>query len=230
MRQRTVFTSILSFLLPALLLTGCQTNTFTHKQFHQRVARIHTVGLVPKVHTAVLNRYFGNDRAPAPFPDEGRIKTELTGAAIAHLEQHGFVVKEHPQLDSANGHSDDLFQLAISSPTQAGQEDAKMLAASMDVDGLIVLNADAFKSTPHRERITMAQNTLAVFVFIASIPAGQPTDVHEPLQGVGVQIALIDGGTGEVLWRTWLIGDNFDSNKPVKTVEDLFARYPKPKR
>ena len=60
----------LHLLLLAVLLTGCQMNTFTRKHFPERVAQIHTVALLPQVHTAMLDTYFGMDSSPASLPEE----------------------------------------------------------------------------------------------------------------------------------------------------------------
>ena len=65
MKSNFVPVRIVPFLVLAVLLTGCQTNhALTQKQFQERVARIHTVGLVPQVHTAILNSYRGYDPLP----------------------------------------------------------------------------------------------------------------------------------------------------------------------
>ena len=86
--------NIAPFLLLAVLLTGCQTNTFTRKHFTERVARIHTVALLPQVHTAMLDTYFGKDPSPAPLPEEQKIRSELIGSTTDQLQQRGFVVNE----------------------------------------------------------------------------------------------------------------------------------------
>jgi hypothetical protein len=44
-----------------------------------------------------------------------------------------------------------------------------------------------------------------------------------------VQIALVDGETGDVLWTTADYFGDFEKNKPSNTVADLFERYPKQK-
>jgi hypothetical protein len=98
------------------------------------------------------------------------------------------------------------------------------------VDGLIFLDATAYKSTPHRQKITTTENTIAVLLFLASIACLHPVNVlGESWQGAEVQIALVDGKTGDVLWTTVDYCGDFEKNKPAKAVENLFDRYPKQK-
>ncbi len=218
MKLRLVFKTILSFLSLAFLLTGCQTNTFTHKQFSERVARIHTVGMIPQVHTAILNTYYGRDPSPARFPDEGQIRSELTTSTISQLQQRGFVVTETSYPDLTNQIDADLV------------EQVQSLATDRNLDGLIILNVNAYKSTLHRQRITSPENTISFLLTVASIVCLTPVDFpYESWQGANVNIALIDGDNGEVLWETWKDFDDFNKNKPSKDVEELFNQYPKPK-
>jgi hypothetical protein len=64
--------NIAPFLLLAVLLTGCQTNTFTRKHFPERVARIHTVALLPQVHTAMLDTISGRTLPPRRFRKQSK--------------------------------------------------------------------------------------------------------------------------------------------------------------
>jgi hypothetical protein len=114
--------------------------------------------------------------------------------------------------------------------------DAKALADNMNVDGLIFLDATAYKSTPHRQNVTTAQNIFAVLgemVLVASAVAGGSapagSDMLIAWQDAALQISLVDGKTGEVLWTTADSFYDFDMNKPAKAVEGLFNRYPKQK-
>jgi hypothetical protein len=224
--------NIAPFLLLAVLLTGCQTNTFTRKHFPERVARIHTVALLPQVHTAMLDTYFGKDPSPAPLPEEQKIRSELIGSTTDQLQQRGFVVKEGPLPGGTNQVWNGLkIQRAFSTlPSKAGRPGAKAAATNLNVDGLIFLDATAYKSTPHRRKITTAENTLSVLLFLASIAALHPANVPgESWQDAEVHIALVDGKTGDVLWTTVEYSGDFETNKPAKAVQNLFDRYPKQK-
>ena len=215
MKYKLVVETILSFLLLTFFLTGCQTNTYTHKQFPERVARIHNVGLVPQVHTAILNTYYGKDPSPARFPDEEQIRSELTRSTVAQLQQRGFIVAEIPCPGLTNLLYPELVQQAQS------------LARDGQLDGVIILNVNAYKSTLHRQRITSPENTISFLLTVASIACLQPTDFpYESWQAAAVDIALIDGNNGEILWRTGKDFDDFNRNKPSKDVEELFSQYP----
>src|SRR5579862_6484512 len=220
---------IAPLLLLAFLLAGCQTNTFTHKHFPERVARIHTVGLLPQVHTAMLNTYFGTDPSPASLPEEQQIRSELVASTMDQLQRHGFVVKEGSFPEGTNQIWNGLMiQQAYSKwPSKAARPDARVLATNLNVDGLIFLDATAYKSTPHRQKITTTQNIIA-FLTLPAILVGPPLPM-ELWQEAGVQIALVDGETGDVWWAAADTFDDFEKNKPSKVVENLFNRYPKPK-
>jgi hypothetical protein len=219
------------------LLTGCQTNTFTHNHFPERVAGIHTVGLLPQIHTAILSTYRGYDPAPAPLPDEPQIRSELIASAVDQLQRRGFVVKEGLLPDSTNHTWNGRMIQRLAAPPKAANPDLKVLATNMNVDGLILLDATAYKSTPHRQNITMPENTLSVFLNVGllascAVGGGIPGGGGFPFrswQGATTEITLVDGVTGEVLWATVDNFDNFETNKPAKAVEKLFNRYPKPK-
>lgn len=226
-----------SFLWLMILVTGCQTNTFTHKQFPERVARIHSVGVLPQVHTAMLNTYFGKDPSPAPLSEEPQVRSELVASTIGQLRQRGFVVKEDSSPHSTNQvwNGRRIQQACSTLPSKSARPDAKALANNMDVDGLIVLDATAYKSTPHRQKVTTAQNIFAVFgdlALLAAAAAGGPVagggDFGIAWQDAVLRITLVDGETGDVLWTTAEDIHDFEVNKPAKAVAELFDRYPKP--
>jgi hypothetical protein len=217
---------IAPFLLSLVLLTGCQTNTFAHKHFPERVARIHTVGLWPQVHTAILNSYFGTDPSPSPFPEEQQIRSKLIASTMDQLQQRGFDVKEGSFPDGTNHIWDGcMIDRGFSlKPAKATLPDATVLATNLNVDGLIFLYAYAFKSTSHRQYVTMPQNILALLGILAG-----GADISLAWQNAALEIALVDGETGDVLWATYGNFDNFETNRPAKAVDDLFNRYPKEK-
>lgn len=224
LKNKVAMKRIVSFLLLLVLLTGCQTNTFTRKHFPERVARIHTVALLPQVHTAMLNTYFGTDPSPEPLPEEQQIRSELVAAATDQLQQRGFIVNGSSFPDGTNyiWNGSMIYRFSVK-PSKATLPDAKALATNENVDGLIFLYANAFKSTPHRQKVTTIQNILA----LPGILAGK--DISLAWQNAQAQIALVDGKTGDILWTTLDNFDNFETNKPAKAVEDLFKQYPKSK-
>jgi PBP1b-binding outer membrane lipoprotein LpoB len=238
MKDKSALRKTVPFLLLAVLLTGCQTNTFTHKHFQERVARIHSVGLLPQVHTAMLNTYFGKDPSPEPLPEEQQIRSELVASTIDQLQRHGFAVKEGSFPDSTNQIWNGLMiqQACSTLPSKAARPDTKEIADGMNVNGLIFLNATAYKSTSHRQKVTTAQNIFAVFgdmALLAAAAAGGPVvaggDMGIAWQDAVLQITLVDGETGDVLWTTADSFDDFEKKKPSIAVEDLFNRYPKQK-
>ena len=145
---------IVPLLLLAVLLTGCKTNTFTRKHFSEKIARIHTVALLPQVHTAMLDTYFGKDPSPTPLPEESQIRSKLITSTTDQLQQRGFVVKEGSLPVGTNQVWNGLkIQDALSTmPSKAVRPGATAVATNLNVDGLIFLDATAYKSTPHRKK------------------------------------------------------------------------------
>jgi hypothetical protein len=142
------------------------------------------------------------------------------------LQPRGFVVKEGSPPDSTNRvwNGGTIQQACSTLPSKAAQPDAKALAEDMNVDGLIFLTASAYKSTPHRQNVTTLQNILA----LPRILAGG-ADISLAWQNAALQITLVDGETGDVLWTTEDYFGDFEKNKPAKAIENLFNRYPKQK-
>ena len=130
---------IAPLVLLVVLLTGCQTNTFTRKHFPEKVAWIHTVALLPQIHTAMLDTYFGKDPSPAPLPEEQQIRSQLIASTTDQLQQRGFVVKEGSLLGGTNQVWNGLkIQDALSTmPSKAVRPGATAVATNLNVDGLI---------------------------------------------------------------------------------------------
>jgi len=220
----------LHLLLLAVLLTGCQMNTFTRKHFPERVAQIHTVALLPQVHTAMLNSYFGMDPSPAPLPEEPQIRSDLIASTTDQLQRRGFVVKEGSFPVGTNQIWDgrkiqNAFSTGLSKSKRPG---AMAVATNLNVEGLFFLEATAYKSTPHREKITTTQNVIAALTLPVILIGARPLP-EVMMQGSGVQVVLVDGKTGDLMWATVDFFGDLETNKPAEAVENLFTRYPKQK-
>lgn len=233
MKSKSTLKQYAPFVLLAVLLTGCQTETFTHKQFRERVARIHSVGLSPaQIHTAILNNLSGHDPSPAPLPEEQQIRLALTAATIDQLQRHGFVVKQGSPDFPTYGFTNQIWdarlqQVAINTyfhlPAGAARPEARILASNLDADGVIFLNVSAYKSTEHRQNATMPINLLGIMAAMCGSPGGP----WIPWQQAVIQLTLVDGATGDILWMTAKDFHDFERHKPSKAIEKLFDRYPK---
>jgi hypothetical protein len=218
-----------AFLLPAFLLAGCQiNNSFTHKQFQERAARIHTVALVSQCHTALFNTYLGFDPVPTPLPNEPQIRSELLASTMDQLQWRGFTVMEKPTSQSTNEiWSGRMVQRLVPLPS-TGISNAVALAAGMHADGLVFLDVTAYQSTQHRQDITTPENIVWITLDLAAAAGGSVGSfIYRPWQGATVAISLVDSSTGDVLWNNWESFDNFEITKPSKAVDDIFSRYPK---
>lgn len=184
-------------LLTVIFLTGCQTNTFTHKQFRDRIGEIHTLGLVPtQIHTALLNFTVRPDPVHVSLPDEQRIRSELTASTIAQLRQRGFVVKVNTLESGASGDTNEVCDARMNTiltnaywslQTKTVRPEASTLANNMNVDGLVFLNASAYKSTPRRQAVTATWN----FISFLGALAGGGGDFYAQQQAL-VQVTLVD--------------------------------------
>jgi len=226
MKNESALREMAGLLLLSVLLSGCQTNTFTHKQFQERIARVQNIGLLPaQVHTALLNKISGNEPL-VPLAEEQQIRSELTASIIEQFRQRNFTVKDE-SLEGTNRTWD--ANIYFGSPPDTPRIGAKTLATNLNVDALVFLEVSAFKSTQRRQNWAGLNNSITLLGTIAAGAGGGggTGGVWIPVQQAEVQIMLIGGKTGEVLWMTAEDFGDFGKVKPSKAVEDLFSRYPK---
>jgi hypothetical protein len=105
---------------------------------------------------------------------------------------------------------------------KAVRPEAKALTDHVQADGLVFLSVFAYKSTDGRKAWVALGNMLAVLAAAGGKYGGQWTPFSQAL----VQITLVDGETGDVLWRTEHDFTDLEKTGPDQVVAELFKKYP----
>ncbi|MFO1513813.1 MAG: hypothetical protein U1F83_12995 [Verrucomicrobiota bacterium] len=207
--------------------TGCQ--TYTHPKFRECSAHLTTIAfLPPQIRTGMADSWMSPMamQPGSPLPEEARLQSELPGLIAAEFRQRGYAAKdvssESLLSDSTNLVWDGRMVGVLNAAREtvhlkAVRPEAKVLADRVQADGLIFLRVLAYKSTEGR-KVGVVLNNIAMF------GGGGGTWAH--FSQAIVQIALVDGETGDVLWRTEHDFTDLEKTEPDQVVAELFKKYP----
>ncbi len=198
-----------------LVLPACTTMTTIrqHEDFATRRAGIHRVAIVPPQVDATLIVFKGTNEA---IPEEvAKVSGTLPELLKRSLESRGFtvappVVEESldPELRSmltqlrqtTSQVNADMYKTVAMSTSEAMKYRASVgpqvadLASALDADALLLVGYSEF----HKSGGQTAQDvTLAVLLAVATL--GNAI-VLPPKYGATLQVMLVDGVTGEMLW------------------------------
>ena len=209
---------------------GCQSETFTHSKFRERRAHLTTIAfLPPQMKTGMAGAMFSP--LGAPLPEEGKFRTELPALFTTAFQQRGFAVQEIPaDAPCANAPNrvwdsrlTNILNTAYGSVgLKSVRPEAKVLADHVQADGLIFLQVFAYRSTEGRKVEVVLVNTLSILA-----AAGGKYGPGSSFSQAIVQIALVDGQTGDVLWRTVHDFTDLPKTCPDRVVAELLKRFPK---
>ncbi len=228
----------------ALAISGCTTTTRKHPEFTARRAQMASVAVVPPQVEMTLVVFKGDNQ---PLPEEtAKIQRRLPDLIAAQLRQHGFTVKdagldeEHfaaqpdlrfqtTQVQSAFARAnEEMFKVAAMQKSEAEAcklslgPDVNQLSEHADADGLVFAKMSGFKKTGGEITKDVAMTVLIAAATLGSVIPVQPT------KGASLQIALVDGTTGDILWaNTAGTGGDFEESGLDSMVQRLFAGFPK---
>ena len=211
------------------VLAGCGTKPYVHKDFAGRIWQIQRVEVMPRLHTAILGSSPGKGLGPLPFENEQKIQAALTAATTNELARRGFFVKgiTLPACNGTNRVAGSNDSAATPWRFTSQHPEASQLAEELHVDGLIYINAAAYRSTAARKAWTTIPNTLAVIGALCG--DSMAAQMWTPWAEAVVQVVLVDGKTGDVLWATGEVFNSFDDYQAEEILKDLFDLYPKTK-
>ena len=218
--------------------TGCQ--TYTHPKFRERSAHLTTVAfLPPQIRTGMASAspqpmQFG-DRLSllaaefgTPLPEEAKFRADLPDLIAAEFQKRGLTVKVSTLESRLPDSTDQIWNPRMRGILNAAYEtmhlkavrpEAKVLADHIEADGLVFVNVLAYKSTAGRTT-GVVFNNIAMFV-----PYGGGVIWAHSREAI-VQIALVDGETGDVLWRTKHDFTDLEKTGPSQVIAELFKYYP----
>ncbi len=221
---------------------GCTPTTSIrkHPQFAERRAKISSVAVVPP-EVEVVRVVFKGDNEPLP-DDAARISARLPDLIAAELRQRGFTVKDAGLDEQHFGTEPDLrFQttqaqqafttasaqmyrtVAMKKPDAENFQSTlgpgvNPLADHANVDALVFARMGGFKKSG---------GEVAKDVAITILFAVTGAIVTQTTQGAGMRMALVDGGTGDVLWANVAgTSGDFEDVGLEKMIKEVFKEFP----
>ena len=221
-----------------VVLAGCTTTARQHPEFAARRARITTVAVMPP-EVAFVRRVFKGDDEPL-LAETDATRASLPDLLGAELRRRGFTIKP-ALLDEAHFAADPelRYQTTVIQSrfaTAGGQlrpaaaltradaarvrvslgSDVNRFADHAEVDALVFSQVAGWKKSGGEVAKDLAMTLLLL------------GNVHYYLQAGGLQVALVDGTTGEVLWAnaTFVTDRDFTGGALAGLVRRVFAGYP----
>lgn len=213
-RQSRRWLVLLTTCVLAALLAGCSTTTVrSHPEFAAAKRNVRSVALVPADTQIVRLNFTGENERDATA--EAAMRSQLADAAENALRTSGYAVTrtlldridkgdkqlgfEYEQLNEAYARvSKDLYRSARVSQAESTSVKAgvgtsvNVLALAADADALLLARYRGYtKSGGMVAKDVIAATLLAVVTGVIAVPAKD---------GNAVEVALIDGVTGDVLW------------------------------
>jgi hypothetical protein len=241
-------TICLPLALTLLLCAGCQSPSFTHSEFDSRVKALNRLVILPVPATGRHAEFLSS--TPEPFPQADQFSAVVKEATTREFERRHFKVltSKLPAGDcgAISNHFENRqlwmqLQLRRADQTLARvggfikghcvRPEAPLLAEYEGVDGLIFVYAARVTESSSARTARYTINTASVIIGtgLALSGAGSSTPVvmGSPA-GCCLEVILVEGRTGDVLWRSRVVSTDPDGLTPRQAVEAVFARYPGP--
>jgi len=240
-RRRRGFLAVTAI---ALMLAGCTTTVRKHPEFAQRRAKIANVAVLPPDVEVVRVVFKGDNQLLNE--EAARIRSRLPDLIAAAMRKQGFTVKEAgldeqhfaekpdlrfqtTQLQDAFARADQqMFKVVQMSKSEAENykttlgTDVITIADHADVDALVVAKMNGFKKSGGEIAKDVAITVLIAVATLGNAVATQPT------KGASLQVALVDGTTGDILWaNTAGTAGDFEDSGLGAMVEQVFKGFPK---
>lgn len=232
----------LLFLLVALALcSGCETTSAVHPQFATRTRALTNLVILPIPTAALRVRVAGITNEPFPAKDEFRKR--LYQQVSAQCKQRGFHVSPSKlSLEdcaaSTNGFGDRqvwmllqlvrAYQTLAIIPTRAPpmvvRPEASLLSEYENADGLLFVNACIVTESSGAKGTRYALNTVGMLTSL--LGGGAPLLMDSP-EGCTLEVVLVEGRSGEVLWRNLVCQASMEGPKLNTALTNLFSNYPK---
>jgi hypothetical protein len=234
------------FLLAALLCAGCRTPTTSHSEFASRIRGLTNLVILPI--PAVGEQILVLESKPAPFPHAAEFSQQVREQMVRQLEGRGFKVA-HMKLPACNwgaitnGFEDRTvwmqlqLQRAYQSLARYGghargnilRPEGPLLAEYEAADGLVFISVHRVTESAGARSTRYTLNAVSAVASVGAALCGAPSTpyINASPEGCSVDVALVEGRSGVVLWRSWVASDSPDGLKPGEAVKDVFASYPK---
>jgi len=244
-RGRLVAMAIGSVLV-VLLCAGCLSTSTVHPEFGLRAKRMTNLVVLPVPATAIQVQVAGAKQIE--FPQVQEFCERLRSLIAQQWEQRGFQVTQSRlkvenwgainngfedrdvwmrlQLQRANGC---LAPQTRANRLECIRPEAPLLAEYEGADVLVFAGASTVLESPGAKGTRWTYNVLAITVGLtmAVLTGGTQPDLMDSPERNSLEVILVEGRTGEVLWRSWARPKSLKGPKLDAAVKKLFAHYPK---
>lgn len=234
-------------IITATLCAGCETTSFVHRQFDTRVKGLTNLVVMP-VSAATIEHQANGVKWNA-FPQQGAVSQQLGTLIARQFQIRGFKVVQSKlaignQVTVTNDISRDRemwMQLQVHRAYQTlvrigghargkiVRPEVPLLADYEKADGLIFVKACAVTESSAGRNARLARNTASIFVDLGLAALGDTTPnwlVEGSPEGSDLEVVLVEGRTGEILWRSWTSSDLPDRRWLGTAVQEVFTDYP----
>ena len=234
--------------ISTLLGAGCKTNSSVHPQFAARAQALHTVAILPIPATAIKVGVVNAEQDR--FPQVEEFRQRLIQQLTPQWENRGFKVIQS-KLPAGDGRAitngfenrDIWMQLQLNrayeglariqrhASEKLVRPEAELLAEYEGADALVFVSAKVITETPAATGTRVAANTLVFFAGLAVALTGHSGGGGMMLagspEGCSLEVVLVDGRNGDILWRSFVTPKSLDGPKLEQAVQKIFSRYPK---
>lgn len=239
MNMKTLYLLIIT----AALGTGCQTTSFVHRQFDTRAKGLTNLVVMPV--SAIAIEIQANGVRLNAFPQQGTVCQQLETLTARQFRIRGFkVARSKLATEDRGGITNDIahdrkiwMQLQVRRANQSlarigghargkiVRPEAPLLAEYEGADALIFVNASLVTESSEARKVRLAENAAGIAVSL--VTGGVTAGLGSP-EGSSLEVVLVEGRTGEVLWRSWTNTDSSDGRWLGTAVAELFTDYPVP--
>lgn len=238
-------------LLIIALGAGCRTTSFVRSDFAARTKALTNLVVMPVSAAAV--EYQANGIKWNPFLQEGAICQQLRTLIARQYQVRGFkVVQSKLATSSGTVITNDIsrdremwmqlqVQRAYQTLVRIGgyargnvvRPEVPLLSDYEKADGLVFINASVVTESSEARNERFAYNAVAITVGLgATLLSGSSTVpfLEGSPEGGSLEVILVEGRTGEVLWRSWTYTDLPDRQWLGPAVQEVFSDYPDQRR
>ena len=121
-----------------------------------------------------------------------------------------------------------LVKIPMRPLPQVIRPEGPLLAEYENADGLVFVCATVITESTEAKGTRYAVNTVSFAVGILAMFGGSSSApyLEGSPAGCSLEVTLVEGRSGEVLWRSWVNPKSLDGPKLHAAVRELFARYP----
>lgn len=234
-------------LLVITLGAGCRTTSFVRSDFAARTKGLTNLVVMP-VSAAAIERQPNGVKVDA-FGQQEAVCQQLRTLIAKQYQIRGFRVVQSKLVTAgretvANEISHDRtiwMQLQVQRAYQTLERiggyargnivrpEVPLLSDYEKADALVFINASVVTESSEARNERFAYNAVAITVGLGAALLGGSSSapfLEGSPEGSSLEVVLVEGRTGEVLWRSWTYTDSPDRQWLGPAVQEVFTDYP----